>query len=446
MKAVLVLDVYLDGHALPAGTLVSLANGATRFQYAEDYVGRDGSIPLSLSLPLGLETFGGVASRSFFENLLPENDQMRRIIDLHSIDRSDFVGILAYLGADCPGAVSCVPQGSGPVKNPGVLAADYDALDMKSVADFVRRMANGEALPDEVRDPSPVAGYQQKMALARLPNGAFALPRPETGAPTTHILKTPQVRDWRDAELERAAAVLAQRAGLPVVVPDVLDLGGHPALLLERYDRTVSHGVVHRLHQEDFAQALGLPASLKYERRGTPERSFNAAAIHNLLQRTAAPAKAIRAFLKLTIFNACVGNADNHAKNHSLIYTGGAAPELAPAYDLLPTRLNPTLHADMGFRIGSARVSEDVVALDLAMLFHDFGFSESAALRFAGSELATLMLAMDAAAADRDEVPKDLDDMIGANLEILSAACGIELELRERDHYQPVGGGWLSGS
>jgi serine/threonine-protein kinase HipA len=403
-------------------------------------------VPLSLSLSFQAEAFGDQATRSFFENLLPENDQMRRVIDLHGIDRADFVGLLAHLGADCPGAISCVPQGAGPVKNPGVLETDYETVDAATIADFVRRMANGDPLPDEVRDPSPVAGYQQKIALARRPDGSFALPRPNTGAPTTHILKTPQVRDRRDAELERAAARLARAAGLSVMVPETPEFGGHPTILIERYDRVVIDGVVYRLHQEDFAQALGLPASLKYERRGTPDRSFNAAAVHDLLQRTATPALAIREFLKLTLFNACVGNADNHAKNHSLLYTDGPAPVLAPAYDLLPTRLNPTLHADMGFRIGTAGAVEDVVALDMALLFRTFGFSDPAALRFAGGEVATLMMALDKAAADRDVAPKDLDDLLGGNLEIMSEACGLALPLRERDHFQAAAGGWLSGS
>ena len=212
-------------------------------------------------------------------------------------------------------------------------------------------------------------------------------------------------------------------------MPDVVDFDGHPAILSQRYDRIVAGGVVSRLHQEDFA-------SLKYERRGSPERSFNAAAIHALLQRTAAPALATRAFLKLTLFNACVGNADNHAKNHSLLYLGGPAPSLAPAYDLLPTRLNPNLHADMGFRIGTAATAEAVVALDMALLLLTFGLGNRAALRLSGADL---MIALDAASADRGVAPKDLDDLIGANLQILSAACGLDLRLRRRDHFQPAG-------
>lgn len=438
-----ILDVFLDGRETPAGILASLDNGSTIFQYADDYFSDENAVPLSLSLPPRPDPFEDIATRAFFENLLPENDQMRRVIDLHGIDRSDFVGLLQHLGADCPGALSCVPHGSGPVKNPGILATDYDLLDLDTLTDFVQRMSLGQSLPDEIRDPSPVAGYQQKIALTLMPGGRFALPRIGTGAPTTHILKTPQIRDARDAELERTAAQMAAQVGLSVAIPEVLVLEGHPSILIERYDRTVHDGVVRRIHQEDFAQALGLPASLKYERRGSADRSFNSAGAYSLLQRTKVPAKTIREFIKLTIFNAIIGNADNHAKNHSLLYVGGPSPNLAPAYDLLPTRLNPNLHPEMGFRIGQAKTVEEVTAQDIALLLTIMGFSEAAALRFAGDEIASLMLALDVAAGG---VVKDWDDMIGANLETCSAAFGLNLNLRDRDSYQAIGGGWISGS
>lgn len=45
--------------------------------------------------------------------------------------------------------------------------------------------------------------------------------------------------------------------------------------MIERFDRKVEAGVVHRIHQEDFAQALGLPSELKYQRCGAPGRRLD---------------------------------------------------------------------------------------------------------------------------------------------------------------------------
>ena len=445
MNAIHRLHVYLDGHQLPVGLLISWEDGAATFQYAEHYLQQPSAIPISLSLPLAAEPFGDVLTRAFFQNLLPEDGQsVQQVMDLHRIAQSDFVGLLFYLGADCPGAMSCVPENAGPAKVPGVLSTDYAPLTSDDISEFVRRMANREPLPEEVRDPSPVAGVQKKIALTLLPDGSFALPKRGLGAPTTHILKVPRANEGRDARLEQGAAILAAAAGLDVVVPDYLEFGAHPALLLQRYDRRVIDGVAYRLHQEDFAQALGLPATMKYQRRGTADRQFDAKSIYNLLQETAEPGKSITNFLKLTLLNCCVGNADNHAKNHSLLYMGGPNPIMAPAYDLLPTRMNPKLLSEMGFNIGNAKTSEDITSGDLAALFSIFGLSAPAANRFARDEIAPMFQKMDKAGADLGL--KDFDDMMGQNLEALAAASGLSLHIRERDYYAPKGGGWASES
>ena len=42
-------------------------------------------------------------------------------------------------------------------------------------------------------------------------------------------------------------------------------------------------------------------------------------------------------FVRRLVFTIGTGNADMHLKNWSLIYRDGKNPELAPAYDLVPT-------------------------------------------------------------------------------------------------------------
>ena len=108
---------------------------------------------------------------------------------------------------------------------------------------------------------------------------------------------------------------------------------------VERYDRIQDkNGVIKRLHQEDFCQALGIMPELKYEREGGP----SVAKCLELLQTySAKPAADHLAFIKRLIFNYLIGNADAHAKNFSFLYKD-QAPTLAPAYDLLCTAIYPT--------------------------------------------------------------------------------------------------------
>ena len=312
------LAVHMDGAALPAGYLVSNENEAISFAYDLRYAA-EGGPPLSLSMPLEQTDFGDVAARAFFGNLLPENDQMQRVMDREGLDRDDVVGLLGHLGADCSGAISCLPLDAPPVKVPGVLAEDYEPIPQDELAEIVASLADHRRLPDAAGDPSPVAGVQRKIALVHTTAG-YARPKPDLKVPTTHILKVPERRLWRDAGLEEQAARLAQAVGLEVSIPRAVRIGDVHALLITRFDRVERDGVVYRIHQEDFAQALGLPSRLKYQRNGDPGRRFDAEAIARVLDQTERPALARQAFLAATLFNLLIGNTDNHAKNHGLLY------------------------------------------------------------------------------------------------------------------------------
>lgn len=437
----LVLDVRLDGFDAPVGYLAGYEGGATRFAYDEAYLGDPRALPLSLSLPLTATPFPDQRVRAFFQNLLPENNQLESVIARHDLARDDVVGLLYHLGSDCPGAISCVPNGAPPAKTPGSLATDYGALPPEELAEIVRRLANHEALPAEVSDPSPVAGVQRKIALTVLPDGSFALPKDGLGAPTTHILKVPYRTRGREARLEEAAAKLARSSGLDVVVPEALEVGGHEVLLIPRFDRVITDDLqVLRVHQEDFVQALGLPSELKYERRGEPGRRFDAQAISTLLGRVADPALAKRDFLMSVFFNMLVGNVDNHGKNHALLYDKGPKPRLAPLYDLLPTRLNKSFVADFAFRIGSAESLEAMRLEDVAVFLTVFGFTEAGGTRFVTDRLVPMIEALEDASLRLPRALKDFDDLIGRETERLVEVLELKMPVRERDYVDAAGG------
>ena len=100
-------------------------------------------------------------------------------------------------------------------------------------------------------------------------DGAVALPAP--GRPTTHILKPPISRFAATTENEAFVMRLAASIGLDVVAVEPRVVDGRTFLLVKRYDRTHgADGAVHRIHQEDFCQALGLPPETKYASEGGP--------------------------------------------------------------------------------------------------------------------------------------------------------------------------------
>lgn len=448
------LDVRLEAFDDPIGRLVSDDFGVLTFTYAKNHLARTDALPLSMSLPLEAEVYGDMPTRAWFGNLLQENDQLEQVMAREGIARDDVAGLLWHLGGDCPGAVSCLPEGAEPVKKPGRLDRDYDEIDAATLGELVRRLADRMPLPEVVRDPSPLAGVRRKIAVV-VDGARVLLPKPGSRAPTTHILKVPPRRSGREAKLEGAASDLAQEAFLDLApwvgatTPDIggarhLDFDGIGALLIPRFDRRgTAWGEIHRLHQEDFAQALGLPNLLKYERNGQPGRRFDVGAIVALLRRTRTPAVAMRQFLFATFFNLAIGNTDNHAKNHALLWDGGRVPSFAPLYDLCPTRLDRGVTHDLSFAIGGATHPDEIGAADVAAFLSAFGLRAPAQRRFLHDEVTRLLAAIDAAAADLTERGlKDFDDMIGRESKRLVEALGLAVELRTRDLFVEAPGGW----
>lgn len=434
-----VLAVWMDGLQTPAGRLARTSHGDTAFLYDADYVAA-GGVPLSLALPLEEEAFGDVETRAFFANLLPENAQLQRVMERHGIARDDVVGLLEHLGADCAGSVSCLPLDAPPIKSPGVLAEDYEPLDDKALLKLVKSLRDERRLPTDLTDPSPVAGVQSKVAVTRLPDGAFALPRAGSRVPTTHILKVPARRDARDTRHEEAAAILAAAAGLDASVPTAIRIGDVDALLIERFDRHVADGIVSRIHQEDFAQALGLPSELKYQRRGQPGRWFDVAAAVSVLDQTRDPAASRLAFLKASIFNLCIGNTDNHAKNHAVLYDAPGAPRFAPLYDLLPIRLSRNFTHELAFQIGAAKHFDEMTADDLFAFFTEMGVDRADFQLLIDGELSPMIAALEAASPRLKSAGlKSFNDLVGREMEDLTEKLLLPIHIEPRDYFPAEG-------
>ncbi|ASY73723.1 HipA protein (plasmid) [Sinorhizobium fredii CCBAU 83666] len=176
-----------------------------------------------------------------------------------------------------------------------------------------------------------MAGAQSKVPVVLI-DRRIALPLP--GQATTHILKPPIARFPGTTENEAFVKKLGATIGLDIAPVEPRSAEGRSFLLVERYDRVRdASGVVRRIHQEDFCQALGVPPETKYASGGGP--TFKDC--FELLRRVSArPATDVLKLLDAAIFNLVVGNADAHGKNFSILYDDHG-PRLAPLHDLLST-------------------------------------------------------------------------------------------------------------
>ena len=440
------LDVYLESEAAPVGTLSGDDFGALGFRYADG-----AGMPISISMPLRDEAYGDVAARVFFDNLLQENDQLDGVMQRHAIARNDVAGLLYHLGKDCPGAISCVPKGTGPGKIPGDLMRDYDVLDAEDMIELMQALAQRRALPTGLPDPSPVAGVQSKIALTRLPDGRFGLPKTGRLAPTTHLLKMPRRGEEELVDHEHALMALAGRAlRTPVAETEILELGDQRGLLVTRFDRVISGTEVRRLHQEDFCQALGLPSSLKYERNSdNPSRRFSAGQVGALMPLLGVPALDRNAFRAMTLLNLVLGNTDNHAKNHALLYNG-STPRLAPLYDVVPVLIDPNVTHDFAFSLGRATTLAMLTLSDMHMFDEAIGIPGrgSRAFERRSREFAQGIFSAVAAEIDGLQGPrlKILGDMIAHQLTALNEIYRFDLAIPQRDAFVIKGGGFDSRS
>jgi serine/threonine-protein kinase HipA len=341
-----VLNVYW-GTKL-AGRLREDEGGHLEFLYESSWLGDPEAAPISIRLPLRPEPFDEPTSRIFFGNLLPEGPTRRLITGKLGISESNDFKLLEALGGECAGALSILPEGQKASES-----GDYAPLPREELDRMIEEMPHNPLLLASEDLRLSLAGAQQKIPVY-YEDGKFFLPR---GAnPSSHIIK-PAIPDLADVVQNEAYCMeLARRLGLPAPASAVIG-GKHPFYLIERYDRRRGeNGRLHRLHQEDFLQALSYPYGKKYESDGGPGLK---ACFDLVGDQSTQPALDKMIMLRWVIFNHLIGNCDAHAKNLSMLVTREDY-RLTPLYDLLSTRVYGRLSAKFAMRVGGQYRSESV--------------------------------------------------------------------------------------
>lgn len=330
------------------GELSQDEHGDLAFAYRAPWLADLSSRAISMSLPKRPEPFTHRECLPFFDGLLPEGGQRSAVAKALGVSEKNPYALLNELGGDVAGALQFLPPGIKPKSAKGPWTPH--PLDDEGLLAVLDRLPLRPMLAGEDGLRLSLAGAQAKLPVCVL-DGRICLPQP--GQPTTHILK-PAIPDLKaSVENEAFAMHLAAELGIPVaqVEPRIVQVSRgrkRTFLLVTRYDRTSAKGLVTRVHQEDFCQAMGVPSTLKYQSEGGP----NLARCFGLVQSASAlPAVDRMSLLDVVLFNVMLGNADAHGKNFSLLY-GEGGPRLAPFYDLMSTAFYPDLSKKFAMRIG----------------------------------------------------------------------------------------------
>jgi len=319
------------------GQLGLSPSGRMVFEYATAWKSATDPFPISVSLPLSGGWTPGETDHRFFANLLPEADAREVVCRALGVSiENDFL-LLERLGGECAGALSLYPNGQQPPEGGTYRRITDEELHTAATTrlPLVWQMIEGALRLS-------LAGGQSKWAVFVQDGQLFF---PQGSVASSHILKFKSALFKGLPYNEAYVTFLASRLGLETMpVRPTADYS-----LTPRYDRFPTDRGLGRYHQEDFCQALGIAPRLKYQAEGGPDLRACAGLIR---RHSTLPSADLQILIRWQILNLLLGNSDGHAKNISWLYRYGQR-RLAPAYDLVCTRVYPGLSPNLGMSIGT---------------------------------------------------------------------------------------------
>ena len=327
------LYVYMNGREV--GEYTQARSGEQVFSYADSWLGNSSAIPVSLSLPLTEKNHKGATVINYFDNLLPDNKEIKdRIQARVGAKTSRPFDLLAEIGRDCIGAIQLLSE----KRSVDVRKIEGKRLTEKEIANELR---NYKSLPLGMKEGDDfrisLAGAQEKTALLFYED---CWQKPIGVTPTTHIFKLPigklehsGVDLSESVENEWLCLKLLEGFGIQVADAKMVRFEEQKALVVKRFDREMANrdNWIIRRPTEDMCQAHGVSPALKYEADGGP----GIQAIMYLLQGSQNPEYDRRQFMKCVFVFWLMAAIDGHAKNFSIYLRGGGRFGLTPKYDVL---------------------------------------------------------------------------------------------------------------
>ena len=335
------LEVLLHGHL--AGYLSEMPDGAAEFRFLDTYRSLIPRPVLGQKFEDNLErtyrSRKGQGLPDFFANLVPEGRLRDVIEETAALEVGDDLALLTFVGQDLPGAVVVRAM-----RDNGSVALTTESRETLA--------AESEAMVRNDGLRFSLAGVQLKFSMLR---GQDKLTLPARHRGGEWIVKFDSPTYPHLPENEFSMLEWARQSGFDVSechLHEVDDVSGFPrryapsgtrVLAIKRYDRT-DRG---RIHQEDFAQAVGLPPKKKYEQI-THE-------VMAVLVRRFIDDVAVDEMVRRLVFIVASGNNDAHLKNWSFVYPDTIQARWAPLYDQVATVAWPGPDRALALKLASVK-------------------------------------------------------------------------------------------
>lgn len=308
------------GDHRPVGEMVcEIAEGGRArgaFRYEREYLERDDAFALDpVSLPLKPESYSTEHPGIFgaFEDALPDDWGRRLLVRKHQIPRHEqnLPNLLLAIGSSGLGALSFSDHNKPPPSPP-----DTSILHLSSLLKAAEMFEHGEVEDTELlllfgACSSPGGARPKAIVLDD-----------ETG--THYLAKFPSVKDQEDVvRIEAATMNMAARAGLVVPPTRLVQYSGKSVLLVRRFD-VIPAGRRHMISFQTLLKAQGYYQLRYQDLLGVVRKYSND------------PQDDAERLYRQMVFNAVVGNTDDHLKNFWMVYDREQGWRLSPAFDLIP--------------------------------------------------------------------------------------------------------------
>ncbi|MFW6012363.1 MAG: type II toxin-antitoxin system HipA family toxin [bacterium] len=325
------LEILLYG--VPVGEISETGDGRTEFRFLDEYFDLVPRPVLGQKFEDDLRRVHRSRLRErlpdFFANLVPEGRLRELIEQTTGVEEGDDLALLAYVGGDLPGAVTARPfEGEELVSSPPAEVAATELPDEAPDEDV------GEGLRFSL------AGVQLKLSMLR-EGERLTLPVHDRSGDWIVKFDSPSFphlpeNEYSMLEWARAAEFdvpechlhglddLDEEAAFLRMVRQLVEPGTR-ILAIRRYDRTPDGPI----HQEDFAQATGLPPAKKYEQIRHE--------VMAVLVRQFIGEEGTEEYVRRLVLTVAQDNGDAHLKNWSLVYPDRVSAAWSPLYDQVST-------------------------------------------------------------------------------------------------------------
>ncbi len=292
--------------------------------------------PVALTEAFG--TIPGIAPTTaavsnFFGGYAPEGNQLRAMAEQRHIKPDDLFGLLREFGGSIAGAVTFRA-----LDEPKTYRPRYSEIDSRTLGRRLRQAVEQHDLGVQDDSRSMLPGFQPKLLLAQFGGNWY---EPHGRAHSTHILKPRLVSRPHQIYNEYYAHELSRQMGLSTFASSIESVGQMTYLSIERFDRiVVGPKKVELVHQEDFAQAMGLDwksESAKFQDPDAPKSKEHASAyrVAELAGSLRSNTEPVETWLRQLMFHLLIGDNDAHAKNVGLMHDESGA-YLSQLYDAVP--------------------------------------------------------------------------------------------------------------